>query len=201
MRFAFGEQPWPTTGSKRDACCPRLSAKTDNMLVSLTRIAPNWPLALYSCALPATCCIAIKVMLLGCSGSATAPTARLDQSPDQVQCPISVRFANLASGHLPGRQSTGRSGSAMPLARQKCPVLSARMSRAQRALAAKNSGRCFVSKRSSGCLARIGRTPTYTRQRNGKHADHHAQIRLLVAAWLGVWRLRPIIELTAKMHS
>ena len=41
MRFAFGEQPWPTTGPKRDACCPRLSAKIDNMLVSLMRIAPN----------------------------------------------------------------------------------------------------------------------------------------------------------------
>ena len=41
MRFAFGEQPWPTTGSKRDACCPRLSAKIDNMLVSLMRIAPK----------------------------------------------------------------------------------------------------------------------------------------------------------------
>ena len=41
MRFAFGEQPWPTTGSKRDACCPRLSAKIDNMLVRLTRIAPK----------------------------------------------------------------------------------------------------------------------------------------------------------------
>jgi len=118
MRFALGEQPWPTTGSKRDACCPRLSAKTDNMLVSLTRIAPNWPLALYSCALPATFYIAIKVMLLGCSGSATAPAARLDQSPDQVQGPISVRFAYLASGHLPGRQSTGRPGFAMPPVRK-----------------------------------------------------------------------------------
>ena len=41
MRFAFGEQPLPTTGSKRDAYCPRLSAKIDNMLVSLMRIAPN----------------------------------------------------------------------------------------------------------------------------------------------------------------
>ena len=41
MRFAYGEQPWPTTGSKRDACCPRLSAKIDNMLVSLMRIAPK----------------------------------------------------------------------------------------------------------------------------------------------------------------
>ena len=41
MRFAFGEQPWPTTDAKRDACYQRLSAKIDNMLVSLMRIAPK----------------------------------------------------------------------------------------------------------------------------------------------------------------
>ena len=41
MRFAAGEQPWPRTGSKRDACRPRLLAKIDNMLVSLMRIAPT----------------------------------------------------------------------------------------------------------------------------------------------------------------
>jgi len=37
--FAFGEQPWPPTGSKQVVCRPRLSAMIDNMLVGLMRIA------------------------------------------------------------------------------------------------------------------------------------------------------------------
>ena len=40
MRFAAGEQPLITIDCKLDAC-PRLSAKIDNMLVSLMRIAPK----------------------------------------------------------------------------------------------------------------------------------------------------------------
>ena len=39
--FAFGEQPWPPTGSKQDVCRPRLSAMIDNMLAGLMRIAPD----------------------------------------------------------------------------------------------------------------------------------------------------------------
>ena len=52
MRFAAGEQPWPTTASKRDACCPKLSAKIDNMLVSLMRKAPKWSHAWLLFAIP-----------------------------------------------------------------------------------------------------------------------------------------------------